>query len=306
MMTRSVKGDWKCLNCIGPSQIQSRSNESLQGKAITSLPIPTTTADDLFARFEMRMRVMQESMEKTVREAVRDEMKVQLEALDARVSTIENAIAAHETNHLELREKVVEIAKDVTELREGDFESRLLKLEDGHNIEPQPSTKIDNGVILEHAVSEMRERQKRASNLIFHRVAESMKNTPPARAHDDTDFVKEAMECFSVEFDQSVERVWRIGTYDSKRIRPIVVKMRDPSLVTKILNQSRSMNPRRYNLTQDRTKNERDYLTRMRSELDARAQAGENNLTIKYIQGRPRVVQKSSRSSTSAALPKND
>lgn len=91
MMTRIVKSDWKCLTCLSPSETLPNSGEALEGTT-TTLAIPNTV-DDLFARFEMRMRVMQESMEKTVRKAVRDEMREQLAALDAQVSTIEDAIA---------------------------------------------------------------------------------------------------------------------------------------------------------------------------------------------------------------------
>ncbi|KAI4476340.1 hypothetical protein M0804_013677 [Polistes exclamans] len=126
-----------------------------------------------------------------------------------------------------------------------------------------------------------------STNSILFNVNENIASTSSAPPLSDDNIVKDIIK----KIDPSVHlgsRTRRIGKRSSDRSRPIRVTLNSKKEVISILkNKSKYSGP--VVIAQDRTKAQRDYLKAIKFKLKARTDDGNQNFTIKYNNGTPKI-----------------
>lgn len=147
----------------------------------------------------------------------------------------------------------------------------------------------------ESAIQEIEERVSRANNIIIYNVPECPSDLAAERIqHDKNECEKIVLGVTDTVACDGI-KVFRLGAKDQAATipRPLKVIMRKKSDAIEVLkNKYKLADPR--NVKSDLTPMQREYLKYLRDELDKRINGGEHDLTIKYIQGRPKIVKKSS------------
>lgn len=139
----------------------------------------------------------------------------------------------------------------------------------------------------EVVIQESTRRLSRLSNVIFHNVEET---------GDPTDDLQLATELLSdTECSNSVSEVLRLGNEISdNKPRPLKVCMTNPRKALWLLKNKTTvaaLTSKNITVSDDKTEQQRNNLSKLREELNDRIAEGERNLTIKYIQGIPSIVK---------------
>jgi len=99
-------------------------------------------------------------------------------------------------------------------------------------------------------------------------------------------------------------KVIRLGIYDKNNPRPIKALFSTPADVFEILKSKRKLLslqlPSTIGISTDRTLYQRNYMKKLRDELESRRTNGEIDLIIKYIRGTPTIATKDNRSNARA------
>lgn len=144
---------------------------------------------------------------------------------------------------------------------------------------------------MESVVAEVSERMKRASNVIVRGVPES------ADTGADTAYISDVLKIIAPGTAAlSTNRIGKLGNTNDTRPRMIKATLSDPATAKVILrNQKKLLGTKFSNLkfANDRTPAEIQYLNDLRQTLNTRIDQGQSNLTIKYIQGAPKIVDMS-------------
>lgn len=163
--------------------------------------------------------------------------------------------------------------------------SRIDELENrlcASNSEP-----ASNPVVLENVVEEIQERERRAQNLIFFDVEESVVSGLGDETVADESKVNEAVRVIAPEI--KIVKTMRIGRSRTGHVRPLKVILADKDDAITILK-----NKYKYRghakIKQDLSKQQRDYLRNLRARLGSMHDSGITNKTIRYINGTPKIV----------------
>lgn len=152
----------------------------------------------------------------------------------------------------------------------------------------------------ETIIREVNDRSQRAKNAIIHGIPESSNKNVQAKIDHDKKSVDTILRSLNLS-NLHMTKVIRIGKQTEGKPRPVKVTFSDststiaffkhfnPDLCKEIFPGSN------IDVSRDRTPKERLYLADLRTTLDDRTKAGERDLTIKYRNGVPQIVQ----------LPKN-
>ncbi|KAI4482050.1 hypothetical protein M0804_009069 [Polistes exclamans] len=194
-----------------------------------------------------------------IREIIREELNVLREDIKSQIKKLENDIIA-------INDRV------------SNMEESLINSNNSSNL----------AVEYNDIISEIEERNWRSTNIILFNVDENIASTSSAPPLSDDNIVKDIIK----KIDPSVHlgsRTRRIGKRSSDRSRPIRVTLNSKKEVISILkNKSKYSGP--VVIAQDRTKAQHEYLKAIRFELKARTDDGNQNLTIKYINATPKIV----------------
>lgn len=199
----------------------------------------------------------------------------------------------------------VELADGLKSIKE-DLDKVTAKLEEFeprlNKVEAEVSTiknkhLVNNDQILEDFISEQNDRSRRSRNVIVHNLPE-LSNSPnlaASKAHD-----ANLIECLLGHINSSVPpsdiRHFRLGRGSRDKPRPLVVCMPSESAAIHVFKNFRKddvpNNLKNISLSHDRTLRERKHLEQLRATLKSRQDAGESNLTIKFVNGVPTIVSK--------------
>lgn len=149
----------------------------------------------------------------------------------------------------------------------------------------------------EETIAEINDRGRRASNLMVYKLQESSSASADARMENDIAELKKLWKLFVP--DQNPEiKCHRVGRLQKGGIRPLKIifpSAEYPKMFLSKFNKDdlSEKSPDFANITvsRDRTDRERQYLNKLRSELERRTKDGETNLTIKYMNGIPSIVK---------------
>lgn len=150
-----------------------------------------------------------------------------------------------------------------------------------------------NQLTPEAVITEVAERQRRASNVIVFNLEESDADTAPVRAAADKEQITKIIRKLPSVSSDSIQ-IFRLGRAEAGKIRPLKVILRTPADALEILRNKNKLktNNQNINFKSDETQMQRNYLAQLRSELQERQQRGENGITIKYVHGVPKIVTK--------------
>lgn len=149
---------------------------------------------------------------------------------------------------------------------------------------------VDRCELMENTIGEMKERDKRASNIIVYNAPEPTGDQRANLTHD-AELVQNSLDTFQTGEAVSIISTFRLGIPTPSKIRPLKVTLTSPTTVLKILAKQKQITlPNSMRIAPDRTPSQRDFLSRIRTELEER-RATEPYLTIKYINGVPRIVK---------------
>lgn len=141
-------------------------------------------------------------------------------------------------------------------------------------------------------LEEIMERERRASNVVLVNVEESASDSGSVRKAHDESIVKQVLgEVHGADVYDKVVSVQRLGRREPGKKRPVkvVLKSRQDAIST-LKNKSKARKEVR--LYDDKTPLQRQELQQLRDVLKMRIEKGETNITIKYVKGAPKIVQK--------------
>ncbi|CAI6359617.1 unnamed protein product [Macrosiphum euphorbiae] len=158
----------------------------------------------------------------------------------------------------------------------------------------------------EFIINEIGDRNMRASNLILYNVPESNSdNTADRKNTADSNVVSNLIDSIIIG-DKNIKpvKLLRLGIRVHDKTRPIkAIFSSSKSLVFEILKSKKkllSLNPpSNIGISLDRTLYQRNYMKKLREELESRRSSdGGNELIIRYVRGTPTIVSRNDRPNT--------
>lgn len=143
----------------------------------------------------------------------------------------------------------------------------------------------------EFLLRELKDREKRCSNLMLFNAAESSSSDVKQRIADDTRIVRTVMDTLGAGHVGLV-KVVRLGKRGNK-VRPVKLVLSSRNDVIECLKHKHRLSDTVYRISADLTELQRSHISDLRKELKVRVEHGETDLTIKYIEGLPKIVKKS-------------
>lgn len=147
----------------------------------------------------------------------------------------------------------------------------------------------------EEILYEFQERNKRRSNIIVYGLPESANTSGTVRNNYDQQKITEMLTFLAV--SSSPIKVHRLGVLDSTKIigRPIkVVFEREINVFHNIIGKAKNLKNsetwKNVGISLDRTQRQIKLYKTVKDKLRERLDGGENNITIKYIRGVPKIV----------------
>lgn len=146
----------------------------------------------------------------------------------------------------------------------------------------------------EEIVQEVVERQKRQSNIIIFGMKEQENLPKEDRINAEKEDVRNIL--YYISPDVTVKNIQRLGKYDNQSSKPRLVKVsllnseQAIQVLRKSPNLKKNDNLKNIYLSSDQTPSQISYYKKVKSELEDRIKAGEENLKIKHINGIPKIV----------------
>lgn len=172
----------------------------------------------------------------------------------------------------EIRNSIDDISNDIQIL-----DDRITALENNADNSDFDSQKIVNAVC-----SEIFEKNRRAMNVLVLGLAE-------------TNDLASDMLCvnnllMNLPKQIEIKSVKRMGKANENRVRPLKLFLKSLDDVKLLFANKQIFEQEKLKVVNDSTPNERKYLVDLRTELNARINNGEKNLTIRYISGVPTII----------------
>lgn len=143
----------------------------------------------------------------------------------------------------------------------------------------------------EEVLAEIEERINRSNNVIIYNINESMAENISQKISDDKNIVQDILQDTGVSFE--INKVVRVGKKQpnngENKNRPVKVIFSSASTAKKILKNKNKIRAKEYRIANDFTPNQMKYMKDLRNELAQRVANGEN-LTIRYINGIPKIA----------------
>lgn len=142
----------------------------------------------------------------------------------------------------------------------------------------------------EFLLREIKEREKRCLNLLLFNVAESSSSDVKQRIAEDTRIVHSILDTLGGSHVE-LAKVVRLGKRGS-RTRPLKLVLPSRNDVIECLKHKHKLGGTGYRISADLTELQRSHMDGLRKQLKERVDHGETDLTIKYIEGLPKIVKK--------------
>lgn len=162
------------------------------------------------------------------------------------------------------------------------MDSRLKKIEDFIN-----SSQVEQHLQQENIIQEAVERSLRAKNVILYNVPEGT---------EDCILANDILECIDLSLVVSPDDVIRVGKINEKKPRPIKLTCKNLETAKLVLRKGSALKNSKFSkifVNSDKTRQQQEYYKNIKNELNLRKDNGENNITIKYVNGIPKIVQNS-------------
>ncbi|KAJ3658392.1 hypothetical protein Zmor_010132 [Zophobas morio] len=177
----------------------------------------------------------------------------------------------------ELKKQIVELKK-ATEERAGGTDNNTVNT---------TVVAADKQLIDEELINEIFERQQRANNLIIYNLSEDNLNEGEGEISDTTKILN--LVGTQIIKEESVCKCVRLGKAVAGKIRPLLLRLKAPEDVIRVLKMYRPRN--NVYVNRDLTVRQRNIAYNIRKEFKIRKEAGEQNIKMKYTNGIPKIIQ---------------
>lgn len=150
--------------------------------------------------------------------------------------------------------------------------------------------KIDKESYILNAVNELEERRDRAKNVIIMNVPESISKNQEQKLKHDYNEVASIISAFEGINTEKISVV-RLGKEEENRTRPIKVSLRYPNEANLIIQNNRLLK-NGVRVKHDLTFAQRQQLRSLWNEVEERHAEGEDDLTVKFFNGLPKITKK--------------
>lgn len=179
------------------------------------------------------------------------------------------------------------------------LEPRIERLEHRvSDIEGRVVAKLEDCNSFEETLREINDRNKRQCNVILHGIAESSNsNIESKRKHDKQQTHNLLSEVYH-EANPETFKCFRIGVSKKNNPRPIKVIFPNADqarIFSQRFSDKYAAGDGGVSMSRDRTVKERNHLQKLREELEARKNGGEEDLTIRYVNGVPSISKSKSK-----------
>jgi hypothetical protein len=169
----------------------------------------------------------------------------------------------------------------------GKMEGEIQAMRDRPYQSTEPESIRQNSVI--EAINELEERRDKSKNVLLMNVPESNSATQALKLKDDLNVVINIVDKFDNLRKDNI-KISRIGREDPEKIRPIKVTFSDCVDARHLLQNSRIIKGG-IRAKPDMTMKQREQLRTLWKEVEDRRAAGEENLTVKFFNSFPKIVQ---------------
>lgn len=209
--------------------------------------------------------------------------------IKSEIASINSQVSALEPRVSDVEAKLIDISSGVVCLES--------KITTQANIIADISKRQDSCTV-ESILEESSDRLRRSCNLIVYNLPESNSKELDSRVRYDTEKVEVMIRTFCPSQVVLNVKCHRIGATSGKSPRPLrVILPTNPDVQNFMKNFKKddlaSIDPILADVTvsRDRSPRERDYLNVLREQLKRRSESGEEGLTIKYVNGTPKIVK---------------
>lgn len=179
------------------------------------------------------------------------------------------------------------------------LEPRIERLEQRvSDIEGRVEVKLADCNSFEETLMEINDRNKRQCNVIIHGIAESSHSSMEAKRKHDKQQLKQILSEVYPEANFETLKFFRLGVIKKNNSRPLKVIFPNADqtrIFSKRFSDKYSDGGGGLSMSRDRTIKERNHLQKLREELEARTKGGEDDLTIRYINGVPTISKSKSK-----------
>jgi hypothetical protein len=155
----------------------------------------------------------------------------------------------------------------------------------------QQSSADPNSVIGNNLINEMVDRQSRANNIILFNLPEVHSDT--INPISDESILNELLKLLLLDIHYT--HISRVGIKDASKPRPLKITFSNRNDAFQVFSNQKKLksNPTWSHLhfASDRTKMQRDFMSKLRQELLHRRSNGEDDLIIKYFKGIPTITK---------------
>lgn len=283
---KESKGKWCCPACTSGERLlrsNSSGSRAVSPSSITtslSVSDPSDTALTVkhFNLMMEQVRNITSTLERVERR--QDDILTRLDNCTATIKIHSATLEQHqsqidscESELVTLKETQNELSQNISTITE-----QILNLRP-HQSPPTTSSEM--------IVPEVLDRMKRSYNLVI-------SNVPVSDEPSDLASISAIVDHIKPSSSQHISNVTRLPAKDSTRPPWVRVTFSNPEIVQTILRNKVSLvgNPRfrTIKIQDDKTKGQISHLNILREELKRRQDAGEKNLTIKYIKQVPTIV----------------
>lgn len=230
---------------------------------------------------------------KEVKEMLENFSKSQMEYLSSLRNDISQIMAKVnniETTTINLASEQTKILTDISELKNRNTASE----EKIKNIESDlqkisSAGKYVQSIKEEHIIQEIRNRSNRENNTIIVGVPEAPAGRFEERQECDTNAVLNALKCIIKDVPQPI-KIIRLGKFKSGSNRPIKVCFSSPDISKNILRNRKNTEKNGIKIFADLTPAQQAHLKELKEKLSLRQKNGEVDLTIKYVNGVPKII----------------
>jgi hypothetical protein len=150
--------------------------------------------------------------------------------------------------------------------------------------------------LIYETIDELEERKLCEKNVIVFNVPESDSAMSFNGMQEDTGAVADILKGIDESGNFNVTKMYRLGTKKPDKVRPIKVEFSNREQASQVVFNSRKVIDRGVKIKRDLTLRQRHEITQLWKEVESRRDNGEINLTVRWVNSKPKIVQTHNRS----------
>lgn len=229
---------------------------------------------------------------KTAHEQTRNLINTNIIEMTSNIQDIKSSTSeiASEQNRIKAQLSQLE-----TKISQG--ENKIMSLEsDFRQLKIMPESSANYQLSLnEQIIHEIQERKKREHNIIIAGVPEQTSSNVEQRLLNDESEVLKILSQINKDISKPT-KIFRIGKFLPGKMRGLKVCFDNPDAAMQLLRSKNKLSTN-VKIFSDQTPAQRDYFQKIKNELTHRVNNGERDITIKYINGIPKIVNSTTKNS---------